>query len=147
VTVTGCLPCSGNAQLGSLPPRELITADAHWRVAHAFNTALPGWLVVLARRHVTSIADITEVEAASLGRCLVRVSAALRDVLGCPRTYVAQFAEAVPHVHFHVLPRAADLPADLVGPGVFRLLGAPGPDRVPDDEQDRIALAVREKLA
>jgi diadenosine tetraphosphate (Ap4A) HIT family hydrolase len=147
MTGTGCLPCSGNARLDSLPPRELIVADQHWRVAHALDVALPGWLVVLARRHVTSIADLTGAEAAALGPWLARASAALRGALGCRRTYVAQFAEAVPHVHFHVLPRPADLAPDLVGPGIFRLLGATGPDRVPDGEQDRIALAVREQLA
>jgi diadenosine tetraphosphate (Ap4A) HIT family hydrolase len=108
-------------------------------VAHAFDTALPGWLVLIPRRHVTAIADLSDAEAAGLGWWQVRLSRALREVTGCQKTYVVQFAEAegFSHVHFHVLPRPADLPAEHRGPRVFGLLGAAEGERVSADRDGR----------
>ncbi len=37
-----CYVCHNNDQFDQLRPRERIGADPHWRVAHAFNTSLPG---------------------------------------------------------------------------------------------------------
>jgi diadenosine tetraphosphate (Ap4A) HIT family hydrolase len=142
------LTCRGNERIGTLPPRELIAADGHWRVAHAFDTALPGWLVLLPRRHVTSIADLTDAEAASLGTWQVRLSRALRTVTGCSKTYLAQFAEQAgfAHVHFHVVPRMPDLPDDRRGPRVFAYLSAPEGHRVTEQQQDELAAALRAQL-
>ena len=70
---------------------------------------------------------------------------ALAGVVGCVKTYVIQFAEAegFEHLHVHVVPRAAELAPELRGPRVFALLGRPEAERVPVDEQDRIALEIR----
>jgi diadenosine tetraphosphate (Ap4A) HIT family hydrolase len=114
---------------------------ARWRVAHAFATALPGWLVVVPRRHVTALDELTPEEAAELGPVLRSVTAALRTVVGCDKTYVALFAEAegFAHVHFHVIPRHADLPDDLRGPRVFGLLGGDADRHVSDSAMDDVA--------
>jgi diadenosine tetraphosphate (Ap4A) HIT family hydrolase len=57
---------------------------------------------------------LTPDEAAELGRLLPVVSQALQKAVGCQKTYVVQFAEHPehPHVHFHVIPITADLPAE-----------------------------------
>jgi diadenosine tetraphosphate (Ap4A) HIT family hydrolase len=140
-TSTDCYSCAGNADLGRLPPRELIAADDLWRVAHAFGSALPGWLVLIPRRHVTSIAALTDAEAAALGTWQVRLSRALQQVMGCEKTYIGQFAEAAgfAHVHFHIVPRPVDLIHDLRGPRIFGLLGVPDGQQIPDDRMDEIA--------
>jgi diadenosine tetraphosphate (Ap4A) HIT family hydrolase len=120
-----CYSCASNGAIDRLPARERIAADDWWRVAHAFNSALPGWLILVPRRHVTSIAELTDAEAASLGSWQVRLSRALSAVLGCSKTYVAQFAEAegFAHVHFHIVPRPPDLVAELRGPHTLPSLG------------------------
>ncbi|MGC5305827.1 HIT family protein [Micromonospora zamorensis] len=143
-----CFTCHNNERLGSLPPRELVAADDHWRVAHAFDSALPGWLILVPRRHVTSIADLTDAEAASLGTWQVRLSRALHVVTGCSRTYVVQFAEkeGFAHVHFHVVPRMPDLPADRRGPRVFAYLGAPEEQHVDEQRRDDLAAALSAEL-
>jgi diadenosine tetraphosphate (Ap4A) HIT family hydrolase len=133
-----------------LPVREDIAHDEHWRVVHATGTALPGWLVLVPRRHVTAIAELTDAEAAALGSWQVRVSRALHTVTGCVKTYIAQFAEAegYSHVHFHIVPRQPTLAEELRGPRVFGLLGAEaGSKLVTDERADAIARKVRAALA
>ncbi|MGI8578349.1 MAG: hypothetical protein ACR2KG_10635 [Nocardioidaceae bacterium] len=60
----------------------------------------------------------------------------------------AQFAEAegFHHVHFHVIPRAADLPRDLRGPDIFELLRRPSADRVQPKHVEEVAAALHEHL-
>ena len=117
-------------------------------MAHAFGTALPGWLVIVPRRHVTALDELTAEEATELGPLLRRVTAAMRSVLGCAKTYVALFAEAegFAHVHFHVMPRAADLEADLHGPRIFGLLGGDSERHVPDSVMDDVAASLTSAL-
>jgi diadenosine tetraphosphate (Ap4A) HIT family hydrolase len=119
-----CYACQNNGRFDQLPPRERIAADRHWRVAHDFNSTLPGWLILVPRRHVTSIAALTDAEAAVLGTWQVRLSRALEEVTGCVKTYIMQFAEkeGFAHIHFHVVPRMSDLPVDRRGPNVFQYL-------------------------
>ena len=142
-----CYTCAQEAEADRLPPREFIAADNHWRVAHAFGTGLEGWLVLCPRRHVTSISELNDAEAQSLGIWQVRLSRALHEVLGCQKTYVAQFAEAegFSHVHFHVVPRPLNLPRELRGPRIFQMMG---PDVPPVTEQrmDEIARGLRNYL-
>ncbi|MEU8705264.1 HIT family protein [Streptomyces sp. NPDC048565] len=148
MTTSECYICVKEAKFDDLPPRECVAFDEHWRVAHAFDTALPGWLVLLPRRHVTAVHDLTDAEAAALGTWQVGLSRALRGVTGCDKTYVVQFAEAegFAHVHFHIVPRTADLPQEQRGPGVFELLRRSEPERVTDEQADRIALSLRARL-
>ena len=148
MTDDGCYTCRTNGDLDSLPPRDLIAVDEWWRVGHAFGTSLPGWLVLLPRRHVTRIADLTDAEAARLGTWQVSLSRALTAVTGCAKTYIAQFAEAAGfhHVHLHIIPRPADLTQDLLGPRIFALLGQAGGDALTTTEMDAVAVRLRAHL-
>ncbi|MEU3188893.1 HIT family protein [Streptomyces sp. NPDC006923] len=149
MTTPDCYACGQEARFDDLPPRERIAVDSHWRVAHAFNTALPGWLVLLPRRHITAVHDLTDAEAAALGTWQVGLSRALRALTGCEKTYVVQFAEAegFSHVHFHVVPRMAGLPRELRGPGVFGLLTRPEAEWVTAGRADEIAHSLRARIA
>ncbi|MEU7058124.1 HIT family protein [Streptomyces sp. NPDC046197] len=148
MTTPDCYACSKEAEFDALPPRERVAYDEHWRVAHDFNTAVPGWLVLLPRRHVTAVHELTDAETAGLGAWQVELSRALHAVTGCRKTYVVQFAEAegFAHVHFHIVPRMADLPAEHRGPGVFGLLRRPERERVTTDQADRVAHSLRAEL-
>ena len=146
-----CYTCDRETDLlvqMQLPVREDIAHDEHWRLVHATGVSLPGWLVLVPRRHVTTVAELTDAEAELLGAWQVRASRALHEVTGCVKTYIAQFSEAEghSHVHFHIVPRQVDLAAELTGPRIFALLGD-GQTALSEERRDKIAGAVRSALA
>jgi diadenosine tetraphosphate (Ap4A) HIT family hydrolase len=147
--MTDCYTCRHNElPAATLPSRERVFDDGVWRVAHALSAALPGWMVVLPRRHVLSMAELNAEEAASLGPLLAALSRALERTRAARKAYVAFFAEApgFEHLHVHVIPRGADLPADRRGPQVFSYLSQPVEERVSSAEMDSLADRIRPLL-
>ena len=139
-----CFACGQHAKVAP-PPREDVVHTKHWRVAHAFNSTLPGWLVLLPTRHVTSFTQLTSEAADELGGLVIRLSAALEAATACVRTYLMQFSEAegFAHLHLHLVPRLPNHPEDARGPKVFSYLTDDEDRWLPTTERDRVALAVR----
>ena len=69
--------------------------------------------------------ELSHDEFAEFGSLLERTVRVLHEVLGPAKEYVACYAEqqGFEHIHFHVVPRAADLPEEWRGAGSFALLG------------------------
>lgn len=147
--VPGCFPCDQQAAASSLPPREDVVHTVHWRVAHAFNSTLPGWLVLLPTRHITSFTELAPEAADELGGLVRRLGTALEAVTGCVKTYLMQFSEAegFSHLHLHLVPRLPGQPVDARGPRVFAYLADDQGQWLPATELDTIALSVRAALA
>jgi diadenosine tetraphosphate (Ap4A) HIT family hydrolase len=114
-------------------------------MAHAFNSTLPGWLVMVPTRHVLSFTDLSPEAAGELGGLVRRMSTALGQVTGCVKTYLMQFSEAdgFSHLHLHLVPRLPDHPAQARGPAVFALMSADEADWLPEARRDEVALALR----
>ncbi len=145
--VPGCYSCDQQTNPAP-PPRENIVSTEHWRVAHAFNSTLPGWLVILPTRHVLAFTDLTPDAADELGGLVQRLSAALEQVTGCEKTYLMQFSEAegFAHLHLHLVPRLPDQPDHTLGPRVFAYLVDDEAQWVSPTRQDHLALALRQAL-
>jgi diadenosine tetraphosphate (Ap4A) HIT family hydrolase len=143
----GCFAC-GQQGVASPPPREHIVSTGHWRVAHAFNSTLPGWIVLVPTRHLTSFTQLTPEAAAELGGLVHRLSAALETVTGCVKTYLMQFSEqeGFAHLHLHLVPRQPNHPESLRGPRVFGYLSDDESEWLPEARRDEVALAVRAAL-
>jgi diadenosine tetraphosphate (Ap4A) HIT family hydrolase len=147
--MSDCYACQHNQRpAATLPSRERVFDNGLWRVAHALTAALPGWMVVVPRRHVVSMAELTAEEATTVGPVLAGLSRVLERTLGARKAYVAFFAEApgYEHLHLHVIPRGADLPDDRRGPRVFGYLTQPADQRVSPVEMDRLADRIRPLL-
>ena len=146
-----CGTCRANS--GELSaPGGAIYQDTCWRLEHILPPIpLAGWLVLKPLRHVEALADLSREEAATFGPLIQRTTAAMRAVLQPARIYLCQFSEAegVAHIHFHLIPRTTDVPAELRGPAVFDLLSTSrreGRDLASPQEAERIAREVREQL-
>lgn len=133
---------------GTAPVWDAIYRTNFWDVVHSYNTSLPGWLVLIAHRHIEALADLTPPEALELGLLIQRVSYALQAVTGCVKTYVIQFAEAAehPHVHFHIVPRMREQPHERRGPHIFGYLGVAEHERVDEATMNELAYRVQERL-
>jgi diadenosine tetraphosphate (Ap4A) HIT family hydrolase len=129
-------------------PWEQVYVDDRWRVTLAFDTSLPGWLVLVPGRHVEGLHHLDKDEAEDLGRLLREASAALVEATGCERTYVMLFAEkdGFSHLHLHIVPRHADLPVENRGPGVFAYLGVAEAQQLPEEDRNLLAARLSEAL-
>jgi diadenosine tetraphosphate (Ap4A) HIT family hydrolase len=145
--MAACFNCEQDASLADLPVRDRVYVSPHWRIVHAWS-ALPGWLVLIARRHLLTLGELSGPEAIELGRLLSATSAALCAVTGCPKTYVVMFAEqpGFEHIHFHLVPRMADFDQAHRGSGVFEFLKRPESEWVSAQERDRLAMAIAEAM-
>jgi diadenosine tetraphosphate (Ap4A) HIT family hydrolase len=108
-----CLVCSQVAEPEKLPGGHL------WSDAHAVAFHMPtsernprpyrGHCLVVTRRHVDHLADLTDEEAASIARGSRRLAGRLREA-GAIRTHTAVIGLHVPHFHQHLLPRYEGVP-------------------------------------
>jgi len=126
------------AQGGVLFEDELVYAGH----AHALTGPLVyrGYLVAEPKRHAPGLGDLTDEEAAALGRLVNRLARALKEVAGAEHVYSFVFGHAVPHLHVVLAPRYAGTPEEYWG---VRLREWPGAPRV--DEREMRALVGRLK--
>lgn len=132
----------------TLPLCERIYQQGNWRLVHSYDTSLPGWLCLVHEQKIATLAEMSEQDAAILGQLLRRVSAAVQQVTGATKTYIMMFAESAehPYVHFHIVPRMAEMPEDKRGIKVFAYLGVPEEQIVPLERRNQIAAEVRKVL-
>ncbi len=145
-----CMSCAltQKRDAGEAPPWDSIYRSEYWDAAHAYNTSYLGWLVLVARRHIESLDELTPAEAADLGALLRELSLALKKHTGCLKTYIMQFAESDehPHVHFHIVPRMPEQAPDDIAYRVMRHLGLPASERCSEDDMNALAMAIRAEL-
>lgn len=60
--MTACRTCElvQRRDAGGAPPWDQIVRTPTWDVAHAFGTTIEGWTVLVLRRHVASVAELTD---------------------------------------------------------------------------------------
>lgn len=111
-----CLACAVNERRVQ-PPGGFIVDEELWVADHELGPLMRGYLIIKPRRHVHYFADLSDEEAISYGPTLRRVLNAMTVALHPERIYVCSFAETVHHLHFHLIPRYADMPA--LGPDLL----------------------------
>jgi len=83
-----------------------------------------GHLLVVTRRHVDHLGDLTDPEAASVHRASRQLGAALRAE-GAERVHVAVIGLGMEHFHQHLYPRYPGVPEGTNWMGVGELQDAP----------------------
>lgn len=113
-------PCGVCATLANA--KDAIYEDDLWHVRSADAPyGVPGWTMLMSKRHVGGPAHFDDREAASFGPVLRHVSRTLERVSGALRVYLAAMGESHPHFHAHLVPRTATMPKDAKAWGVFDL--------------------------
>ncbi len=145
-----CVTCElvARRDAGQAPLWDAIYRTPFWDIVHCNSTSLPGWIVLVIRRHIPSLDALTEDESVELGTLIRQVSLALKEEIGCAKTYVVQFAESQghQHVHFHIIPRMPDMPDADKGPNIFKYLGVAEDARVDEAQMNQIGLGIRRRL-
>lgn len=100
-----------DCELCHSPGGELLWSDEHCRVVRVTSqegTAFPGFCRVIWQRHVTEMTDLAESESSHLMRVVETVERTLRQQLAPDKINLASLGNAVPHLHWHVIPRWRD---------------------------------------
>jgi histidine triad (HIT) family protein len=101
-----CLFC--RIALGEIPSKK-VYEDGDVVAFHDINPQAPTHVVVIPRKHIASLDDMTEADAATVGTTLVRLAQIARDLHLNSDGYrvVVNHGEAagqtVFHIHFHLL--------------------------------------------
>jgi ATP adenylyltransferase len=111
-----CVICLKHEGKGPLTGQLVGRVDG-FRVYHArtddHGRSPFGYVFIESERHVPYLADLTDDEAANLGRLRTRLARALRAELGAEFVLSAVIGLGVPHFHEHLIPRMPGTPADL----------------------------------
>ncbi len=99
---------------GALIETEFVRAQ-HASTPEGRPGVYAGWLLVTPRRHVTSLAELTDDEAREMSVVRTRLATALRDSTAL-HVYSMVIGDQVPHVHEHVIARWPDTPEEHFGP-------------------------------
>ena len=131
-----CLTCRSLAGERRISPGPFIAEGRHWILDHAYPSKMRGWLVLVPRRHVEALHELTGEEMAEMADMQRRAIRLLRDAFACQKEYVICFAEGegFHHTHIHLVPRPADLPPELKGPRIFAMLAVDEADAIPPNE-------------
>lgn len=144
-TVDGCGMC---AKLIKTDGAAVFENDL-WHVRPIGSPAgVPGWMMLVARRHVPGPAQFDAQEIASFGPTWCHLQRVLLEVTGALRIYTAAMGESSPHFHGHLVPRYEAMPKDAKGWAVFDLERAAKAGEVvhPPEQVERVTRAFADAL-
>ena len=80
----GCKLCTqvDNRKVADVPVWDSIHMGRFFDVVHAANTSLPGWTMIVLKRHASTLDELTEEESIELGKLIRTVSLSLRHAVG-----------------------------------------------------------------
>ena len=127
-----CLVCqelAGEVDLpGGLIAEDELAAAFHIPPREGQATHYLGHMLVVPRRHVDHLADLTADEAAAVMSLAHRLSRALRSARSPERIHLAVVGLGVAHFHLHVFPRYPGTPAEVDWQSAGEWEGAPHGD-------------------
>jgi diadenosine tetraphosphate (Ap4A) HIT family hydrolase len=118
---SNCAICS---KLAPGAPAPLFENELWHVVAMDQPCPVPGWVMLISKRHLPGPAAFDDREAESFGPTFRHLQRVLLEVSGALRVYSAAMGESSPHFHCHLVPRYAEMPKEARGWAVFDLLRA-----------------------
>jgi diadenosine tetraphosphate (Ap4A) HIT family hydrolase len=145
-----CMACELADGRRPLPGGRIFKTD-FWLVEHCVGPLGLGTLIVKPDRHVTSVADLSDAEAAELGPLLRRASAVAGQLVGAEQTYNCLWSHAggVPvHIHYVVQPVTAEQMAEFEAHGPSLQVAMVSRGETPQESEiQRVADQARQAFA
>jgi len=88
-------------------PCHKVFEDADHLAFLDVRPVTPGHTLVIPKREVSYLFDLSEEEHAALWTVAHRIARRLKERLGCQRVCVAVLGYEVPHAHIHLVPTNA----------------------------------------
>ncbi len=116
---------------GEIPSYKVAADDRHFAFLD-INPMAPGHTLVIPRREVDYLFDLTPQEYADLWAFAREVALKLKKAVPCKRVGVAVLGMEVPHAHIHLVPLQSESDMDFRVPKLS----------LPAEEMERIASAI-----
>ena len=116
---------------GEIPSYKVAADDRHFAFLD-INPMAPGHTLVIPRREVDYLFDLTPQEYADLWAFAREVALKLNKAVPCKRVGVAVLGMEVPHAHIHLVPLQSESDMDFRAPKLS----------LPAEEMERIASAI-----
>ena len=116
---------------GEIPSYKVAADDRHFAFLD-INPMAPGHTLVIPRREVDYLFDLTPQEYADLWAFAREVALKLKKAVPCKRVGVAVLGMEVPHAHIHLVPLQSESDMDFRAPKLS----------LPSEEMERIASAI-----
>lgn len=119
-----CYSCKSISGEKRISPGKTIYEGKYWLVEHAYPSKLKGWLVIVTKRHVETLHELTKEEFVELGEICGKTTKILHKTFNCEKEYSMCLAEAehFNHIHFHIIQKPYDLPNELKGAKIFEMI-------------------------
>jgi diadenosine tetraphosphate (Ap4A) HIT family hydrolase len=102
-----CVFCSDITRSG-----DVVHESAHaWVVLHE-DWAVAGHAMIVSRRHVQNVSDLSDHEWEHFSRILRRAERVLLHATGAERAMTLKLGIATPHLHIHIYPVMNDTKRD-----------------------------------
>ncbi len=118
---------------GEIPSYKVAEDDRHFAFLD-INPMVRGHVLVIPRREVDYLFDLTPEEYGALMEFARKVALKLRRAIPCKRVGVAVLGMEVPHAHIHLVPLQSEADMDFRAPKL----------QLPPEEMESIARAISE---
>lgn len=116
---------------GEIPSYKVAEDEKHFAFLD-INPMAPGHTLVIPRREVDYLFDLTAEEYGELMEFARKVALKLRKAVPCKRVGVAVLGMEVPHAHIHLVPLQSEADMDFRAPKLS----------LPAEEMESIAAAI-----
>jgi diadenosine tetraphosphate (Ap4A) HIT family hydrolase len=111
------------------------------------DSPFPGWCRVVWHEHIAELSDLRDDQRNSIMAVVAQVEAQLRQLLTPAKINIASLGTALPHLHWHIVPRYLD-DSHFPEPVWSQALRAPTAKTLPDNfielMRERLALTLGE---
>jgi diadenosine tetraphosphate (Ap4A) HIT family hydrolase len=142
-----CLSCRSVSGEKRISPGPYIHEGNYWLVDHAYPASLKGWLVIVLRRHVEALHELSQEEFSELADIQYKLAQVMRTDAFTEKEYMMCFAEGenFHHIHIHFVAKPENLPAEAKGPRIFSMLNIDEQHAIPATELKAFCEKLKEK--